>query len=116
MKYDPRIVTAWFKEHGLFAAPEYRFDSDRKWRFDFILSLVPFAPYLDGGMIAIGKLALEVEGGVWSNGRHTRGSGFVKDMEKYNRAAVLGWRVLRVTPDELCMQSTVDMVKEALNG
>lgn len=34
-------------------------------------------------------------------GRHTRGSGFVKDMEKYNAAGLLGWRVFRFTPKQL---------------
>lgn len=104
MKYNADIVVKWFAEHGLIAHPEVQFDPKRKWRFDFTIAR-PGA-----------RVALEVEGGVWTNGRHTRGSGFKKDMEKYNRAAVLGWRILRVTPDELCMQETVEMVKEALNA
>lgn len=114
MKYNPDIVVKWFAEHDLFAVPEFQFAADRKWRFDFIIFLLK-----GGDWNAIDpppSIALEVEGGVWTNGRHTRGSGFKKDMEKYNRAAVLGWRILRVTPDELCMQDTVDMVKEALNA
>lgn len=115
MKYDSKIVVAWFAAHHLTAIPEYRFDSKRKWRFDFIMrdwNEKPSPNILTRENTY--AVALEVEGGVWTQGRHTRGSGFVKDMEKYNRAAVLGWRVLRVTPDQLCMQETVDMVKEAL--
>jgi very-short-patch-repair endonuclease len=60
---------------------EYMFHPDRKWRFDFA--------YPDQ------KIAIEIEGGVWTQGRHTRGSGFVKDCEKYNAAAMLGWRILK---------------------
>jgi hypothetical protein len=55
-------------------------------------------------------IALEVEGGVWTGGRHTRGAGFVRDMEKYNRAGVLGWRLLRVTPDKLVSAGTFEMI------
>ena len=62
---------------------EHRFHKTRKWRFDFAW---PAA-----------KLAVEVEGGTWCNGRHNRGSGFTEDCEKYNAAAVDGWVVLRFT-------------------
>jgi very-short-patch-repair endonuclease len=99
MKYDTNIVLKWFWEHKLAPVTEWQFDTKRKWRFDFAWPEV--------------RVALEVEGGVFTNGRHTRASGFIKDMEKYNRAAVLGWRVLRTTPDNLCMQETIDMVKSA---
>jgi very-short-patch-repair endonuclease len=55
---------------------EHRFHAVRRWRFDFA--------YPDQ------KLAIEVEGGVWSVGRHTRGAGFTKDCEKYNTALMDG--------------------------
>lgn len=115
MKYNTEIVVKWFAEHGLTAVPEYRFAPPRKWRFDFVVARKVSPEYqwkFMGSRVPF--IALEIEGGVWTQGRHTRGSGFVKDMEKYNRAAVLGWRVLRTTPDQLCMQDTIDMIKEAL--
>lgn len=43
------------------------------------------------------KVALECEGGIWIQGRHNRGMGFLKDCEKYNTAVLMGWRVLRYT-------------------
>lgn len=43
------------------------------------------------------KIAVEVEGGTYSNGRHTRGKGYEGDCEKYNEAARLGWQVYRFT-------------------
>lgn len=66
---------------------EYIFHPARKWRFDFA--------WPDK------KLAVECEGAVWSRGRHTRGKGFIADCEKYNAAALLGWRVLRYTTNQI---------------
>lgn len=67
--------------------PEYRFHALRRWRFDYAWPLH--------------KLALEIEGGIWTQGRHTRGSGAVADLEKYSEAALLGWRILYVQPRDL---------------
>lgn len=62
---------------------EYSFCPGRKWRFDFAWP--------------VERVALEIEGGSWTGGRHVRGRGFESDCEKYNEAAVQGWRILRVT-------------------
>ena len=107
MTYNPKIVLAWMKEQGI-PKPllEYQFHPTRKWRFDF--SWPQDGPNGDG-------IALEVEGGVWTRGRHGRGSGIVKDMEKYNAAALAGWLVLRVLPKDLCTDTTATMLRMALN-
>jgi len=64
--------------------PEYRFHPTRMWRFDFA--------WPDR------NLAVEIEGGVWIAGAHTRGAHFESDCEKYANAMLLNWRVLRITP------------------
>ena len=46
-------------------------------------------------------VAVEVEGGIWSGGRHIRPAGFEADAEKYNAMAIAGWAVLRVTPGHI---------------
>jgi very-short-patch-repair endonuclease len=102
MTYNPAVVISWMRnEHGLPVPKlEYRFHPDRKWRFDFA--------WPDE------MVALEVEGGVWSHGRHGRGSGIVKDIEKYNAAAQAGWMVLRVLPKDLCTERTATMLRMVL--
>ncbi|MDX3878143.1 hypothetical protein [Achromobacter denitrificans] len=79
---------------------EYRFAPPRMWRFDFAWPEQRFA--------------VEIEGGVWTNGRHTRGSGFVADTEKYNAAALAGWKVLRFTEKSVRDGSAVELVARYL--
>lgn len=86
---------------------QHRFYPNRRWAFDFAWPLY--------------KVAVEIEGGVWSGGRHTRAAGFIKDCEKYNAAVLMGWRVLRFpTPaldnPELCVRQTIDALKVALEA
>ena len=81
---------------------EFRFHPIRKWRFDYALP--------------DHRLAIEVEGGVWSGGRHIRPRGFLGDMEKYNAASALGWRVLRVTPDTLHSSATLELIRQAITA
>ncbi|EOX3942305.1 hypothetical protein ACPHXT_000727 [Vibrio alginolyticus] len=80
---------------------EYRFHETRRWRFDFA--------YPEQ------QLAVEVEGGTWAGGRHTRGSGYEKDCEKYNEAALRGWSVLRFTGSMIKSGKAVETLKEALS-
>lgn len=60
------------------------------------------------------RVALEVEGGVYTRGRHTRPTGFLKDIEKYNLAASLGWRLLRTTPSGLHDLETIALIRQTL--
>ena len=62
---------------------EYRFCASRRWRFDFAWPEQ--------------RVAVECQGGVWTNGRHSRGAGQEADYEKHNAAVLLGWRILYVT-------------------
>ncbi len=97
-----RLFLFQIKAMGL-ALPEkeYRFHETRRWRFDFA--------YPEQ------QLAVEVEGGTWAGGRHTRGSGYEKDCEKYNEAALRGWSVLRFTGSMIKSGKAVETLKEALS-
>jgi hypothetical protein len=77
------------KARGLNFRREYEFCPGRKFRFDFA--------FLNVAKLGGASLAVEVEGGAHSRGRHTRASGFSSDIEKYNLAALMGWVLLRYT-------------------
>jgi very-short-patch-repair endonuclease len=81
---------------------EYRFDPKRKFRFDFC-----WRDY---------KLALEIEGGVYSHGRHLQPKGYTKDVEKYNLAVINGFKLLRFTGEMLDKDPVgcIEMVKGML--
>ena len=74
-------------ETGLTVSKEHKFHPTRKWRFDFANPSK--------------KIAIEFEGGIWIHGGHVRGSGIIRDTEKYNEAQILGWKVLRYTSSTL---------------
>jgi very-short-patch-repair endonuclease len=66
---------------------EYRFHPTRQWRADFAL--------------VEHRVLIEVEGGIWSGGRHLRGKGYEADLVKYNQAAIDGWSVLRFSTGQV---------------
>lgn len=66
---------------------EHRFHPVRKWRFDFARPDI--------------RLAIEIDGGVWTGGRHSGGQGQLDDMEKGNNAVALGWQILHFTPKQV---------------
>lgn len=96
-----KFVALCEAELGVKAIKEYRFTPKRKWRFDYAIPQY--------------KIALEVEGGIWTKGRHTRPKGFIGDIEKYNTATLMGWKLLRTTPQDLTSQKTIKMLKCAIN-
>lgn len=61
-------------------------------------------------------IAVELEGGVWTGGRHTRGSGFIADCEKYNRAAAMGYFVFRFDGGAVKRGEAIDFMLAALKG
>lgn len=101
---NPSLVfAAMLRQHKLpEATPEYRFHGRRKWRFDYAWPAW--------------KVALEVEGGVWTGGAHGRGTGITRDIEKYNHAAAMGWLVVRCLPRTLNTAETFAYIKAAMEA
>jgi hypothetical protein len=79
---------------------ELRFAPPRRWRFDFAWPAH--------------KLALEVQGGLWTQGRHSRGAALLKEHEKLNAAAALGWRVMFTTPAQVRSMEALKIVESVL--
>lgn len=99
-----RFEQLWALLDGPELEPEVRFHTTRRWRFDYC--------HLPT------RTAIELEGGVYSQGRHTRGAGFVGDCEKYNEARHCGYSVFRlatgmITPAHI--QPIIDYINRELS-
>lgn len=92
---------AWqLRAVGLIPEREVRFHPVRRWRFDLA--------WPDR------RVAVEVDGGTWTGGRHTTGPGIESDAAKFSEAAALGWRVLRVTRKMVESGQALTLVERAL--
>jgi len=78
----------------------HMFDRGRLWRFDFAWP---------DRMIAV-----EVDGGTWTGGRHVRPAGYQKDAEKLNAAALKGWTVLRYDRIQVKSGVALNEIEKAL--
>ena len=81
---------------------EYRFAPPRKFRADYA--------WPEHGVL------LEQEGGVYTGQAHGSVTGILRDMEKYNLAAVHGWRVVRILPSQMLSQQTIDLLISVIAG
>ena len=83
-KYKLHIISV-LEASGLNYESEFIFSNERKFRFDWAV------PQL--------CIAIEYEGIFSEKSGHTTLSGYKKDVEKYNLATKLGWKILRYTAD-----------------
>nr|WP_216076880.1 endonuclease domain-containing protein [Acinetobacter defluvii] len=88
------------KTYNIEFQTEFKFNPERKWRADF---------YIVGS-----NMLIEVEGGIWSNGRHTRAQGYLGDMEKYNSAQVLGYSVYRYSTEQVKSGKAIDEIRRLI--
>jgi very-short-patch-repair endonuclease len=82
---------------------EFEFHPVRKWRADFAW------PELN--------ILVECEGGLneWDRGRHMRGDGYVRDLEKYNAATLAGFMVLRFDYQTINSGMALLMIERAIS-
>ncbi|MEZ5691169.1 MAG: hypothetical protein R3D71_05855 [Rickettsiales bacterium] len=94
------VLASNLKSYNIPFEEEYKFHPGRRWRFDFA--------FPDR------KLAVEVEGGIHGYGRHNRPQGYINDMEKYNAATSLGWKLLRFTTKQVKVGLAVLEIRKEL--
>lgn len=104
-------LEATFAHYVSFLAPDlkpgmveqYRIAPDRRFKWDFAWPAQ--------------KLAIELHGGLWSYGAHSRPAGVQRDMVKANLATLAGWRVLYFSTDDLedDPESVIAQVRAVLN-
>jgi very-short-patch-repair endonuclease len=95
---EERFVRLWKLIGGPTLEREFRFHPERRWRADFAQ--------------VEARVLIEVEGGIWVNGRHNRASGFNADLEKYLEAGLLGWRVFRLGPDQITIENVARLERQ----
>lgn len=88
---ETNLLERAFAALGCPATPEHMFakTAGRRWRFDWAW---PDA-----------MVAVECEGGIWrrGGGAHSHPINIMRDLEKGNAAVLLGWAVLRYTPEQM---------------
>lgn len=114
---EQRLLLEQLRGKGYAALPEVRFHPERRWRIDVAACGADLNE--DGIKAALARgwfpvVAIEINGGAWSRGRHTRGAGYIKDMEKLNMLTELGWRVLQFTPQQVRDGSALAQIERCL--
>ena len=100
-KYDAFCLL--LRQHlGVEVVAEHRFHPTRMWRFDYA--------------IPDHRIAIEIDGGVWQLGRHNRPKGYIADLDKFNHAAALGWRVLKFTPQQQRTTKALRLIRTTVKG
>jgi very-short-patch-repair endonuclease len=97
-RLEERFLMLWKHTNGPALEREYRFHHERRWRADFA--------HVEA------RVLIEIEGGIWVNGRHNRAAGFNADLEKYLAAGLAGWRVFRFGPDQITVENVEGMAEQ----
>ena len=99
------LLAVQLEQAGILAMREYHFHPTRRWRADF-------AVVKPGHMVA--TLLVEIDGGAFVGGRHSRGTGVERDAEKQSAAAILGYRVIRCTPRQVEDGTALSWIRQAI--
>jgi very-short-patch-repair endonuclease len=105
-RLEDAFLAAWEAFAGTRWPPperEHKFHPERRWRFDFAWPQI--------------GLAIEIQGGTFVGGRHSRGPAQHSEYDKHNAAVALGWRVLTFDAKHLSkanINDALELVEEAI--
>jgi hypothetical protein len=104
------IFMMLLEKEGFDVWPEFFFSTERLYRFDYAL------PFLNSTNSTMLKIAIECDGGTWSQGKsgHSSGTGLERDRNKNNLALANGWVIIRRTPDQMCTIETIELIKNVI--
>ena len=83
---------------------EYQAIPGRRFRFDFAFIQPEH------------RLLIEINGGTYSKGGHSTGTGINRDYEKNNLAVLNGWRVLSFDTKQVKSGAALEVVEKFLRG
>jgi len=95
----------WLCDNTTVWATEFMGINGRRFRFDYVIH-----PNTD-------RIAVEINGGQWINGRHNRGGkAYENDLEKSNLAQANGWLYLQFTYEMLARGDHFKILDKVLLG
>lgn len=113
-----QTLAAQLDQAGIPYEREYRFAPPRRYRADFWIPVDGWeVSDSQGNWVMVGEspgYLIEVEGGTWVEGRHSRGSGFESDCEKQALAVIAGYRYMRVTSAQVEDGRALSWIRQAL--
>jgi hypothetical protein len=108
------LLAVQLDQAGIPFEREFRFHPTRRWRADFVIHDDGYGPIEYAPSRDMRSILVEVDGGAFIGGRHSTGVGVEKDAEKASAAAILGYRVIRVTPRHVNDGTALTWIKQAL--
>ena len=87
---------------GIAVVPEFIFAPPRKWRSDWLVIGTTILVEFEGGLFAKRK------------GGHSSVTGILRDIEKYNAAAIGGWTLIRIAPNHVTSGQGLQWVEQAI--
>ena len=90
---------------------EYRPWKDRRFRFDFYISILQG---IEIEASCANEFLIEVQGGIWRKGAHSSGTGITRDCEKFCLASIDGYLVMPVTTDQIKSGKALQWIEQAI--